>query len=80
MRWQRMLVLVGVAFFVAGIRSWIEEGALRLWASLVTILGFTFLVIGVEEIVHVRGCRHCARKGAPRVAVRASRGKLRRVA
>ena len=56
----RMIVLlVGVVLIAVGIWYWREAGYMELYSSLGITLGFSFLVVGVDEWMHAaRHARH----------------------
>jgi hypothetical protein len=63
-----IFIVVGIVLFGAGIQIWVASGDAGLWSSVVTVLGFSFLVIGADEVMHARRRRLRERAGAARVA------------
>ena len=56
--------LIGVAI---GVHDWVTLGHLGLWDSILITLAFSFLVIGMDELIHLRRHRMNERVGAARV-------------
>ena len=62
-----ILLLVGLVMCVHGTHHWIANRAIGLYDSTIITLGFSFLVVGMDELIHMRRHRLRERQGAARV-------------
>ena len=63
-----ILLLVGFVMCADGVHGWVSGGYLGLWDSIIITLGFSFLVVGMDELIHMRRHRLKEQAGAARVA------------
>lgn len=58
-----IVLLIGIVLMGYGVWIWLSEGYMGLWSSIGITLGFSFLVVGVDEWMHA--VRHARHPGGP---------------
>jgi len=65
---RAVILIVGIVMCGLGLQMWWAQGVMTLWPSVLITMGFSFLVVAIDEWMHALRHQRQAREGRASLA------------